>query len=335
MQLVFPSSTPGIELAGTLSLPEKEPKAVVLLLSGSGPQDRYESIAGHQPFKVLAEFLVQQGYGVLQWDDRGMGESQGDYLQASADILVDDLCAAAKAAMETTQIDRLLLLGHSQGCLVATAGACHPLLKNHVDGLVLLAGIGRPGREVLMDQHVSICKAEGFDADVIEESLAAKVEIFDLLAEAERRIQRRDSPTHVLPELREQLKTLMLAGDQIDDLSEQAQEDLEFTLDDLMEWEWRFLLTVDPAHDLAQVSCPVLLMAGDKDSQVDAENDLEAQKLALEQGGNQAVTVILLPDHNHLFQECVTGALSEYETIHEIWSEKALQHIKHWLQTGC
>lgn len=326
----FAFASGGVRLCGTLERPSQgETVGSVLLLSGSGPQDRDESIAGKKPFAVLSRALVNWGFQVFRWDDRGVGESGGDYLAASELHLAGDVISAMLALGQETGFDKHLLVGHSQGALIAAAAAAkHPVA---VAGIILLAGIGLPGRQSLIDQHLNMCKAEGWADSDIQQSLPQKEALFDILLEAQSRIDAGESATSVLQDLETNLLEAFLGDLALSELSDEERLEVESTIEDLLEWEWRYLLQVDPATDLQKVLCPVLAVCGDKDAQVQAQRNLARIKDACASGGAASITVSVVADNNHLFQKTSTAALSEYEVLGEPFCEDVLSTIRSWL----
>ena len=324
-------SSDGLCLAGTIEKPaEVAPAGSILLLSGSGPQDRDETIAGKKPFSVLSKALAAWGYQVFRWDDRGVEESEGDYLSASETDLVDDVVSAMSAIEQASGFDEHVLMGHSQGTLIAAAVAARE--PSTVSGLVLLAGMGQPGRQGLLDQHVSICRAEGWSDDDIRQSLAQKEALFDMLMEAQSKIDAGEPEAQALQDLSSALWSAFLGDAAVSDLSRDERCELESTIEDLLEWEWRYLLGVDPSVNLRKVMCPVLAIAGDKDAQVCAERDLPIIERACNSGKAPSVEVQLVADHNHLFQRTANAALSSYENLGSPFSRDVLSIIRSWLE---
>lgn len=327
----------GVVLCGTLTQPtESQPRGSVLLLSGSGPQDRDETVADKQCFKVLAEGLACAGYAVFRWDDRGVGASAGDYLAASAEVLEADVLAAMRAVEAVVGgdagdgVSTHTLAGHSQGTLIAAGVAARH--RERVAGLVLLGGMGLPGRDVLLAQHEDICRAEGWPEADIAATLAQKERLFDTLESA---TTGREATAFTDAERRAiipQLYAAYLGEVPLETLSAGDQKAVEDAIEDLLEWEWRFLLGTDPADDLQKVRCPVFAMIGESDTQVDAGANLAAVRRAGEAGAATSITTTALPNHNHLFQETSDdGALSDYWHLGEPFSETCRAAILLWL----
>jgi len=326
-RIAFPSSTPGVKLSGILSRPQQQPfQTGVMLLSGSGPQDCDESIAGQRPFHDLAELLVAHGCAVFRWDDRGVGDSQGDYLAISADDLVADVGCAIQVLKDEAGVSKIVLIGHSQGCLIATKVVRR--WPKAVTALILLAGAGRPGREVLVDQHRRICEAEGIEQNVIDASAQVKDLFFDILEKAQQQLDEGQVASKAMVWARQEIMTVLLADESTED---QHDPELEEIVADLLEWEWRFLLSSDPALDLREVDCPVLALVGGNDTQVNPQQDISAVREALFSGGNQSAYCRVLPKLNHLFQYCESGRPGAYEQLGPPWAGQTKKILVDWL----
>lgn len=317
----------GIKLAGTLTLPGGPgPHSAVVLLTGSGPQDRDEAIMGHRPFFVLADHLTRAGLAVLRYDDRGVGKSSGDFAQATHPDFVEDALAAVAWLKARKEIDprRIGLLGHSEGGIVAPLAA----VKRPADiaFIVLLAGVGVPVDELLIRQGMDLARVMGASEDLIAKSTAAQRELFSLLkqatdsAAAEKLV--RELTTKQLAEYTpEQRKAMGLSEAMIESQSKVAASP----------W-FRQLLAYDPRPTLRRVQCPVLALNGGKDLQVAALENLAAIREAVTAGGNPRVKIVELPGLNHLFQTCTTGAVSEYGQIEETISPSVLGLVSDWIR---
>jgi len=301
-----------IQLAGTITIPSRPGRfPAVLLMQGSGPHDRDETIFGHKPFLVLADYLTRKGIVVLRSDKRGVGKSGGDYSKAVIQDFAAD-AAAGVAYLETRpEVDprEIGLIGHSEGGVEAPLAAAH---NPHVRFVVLMAGMGVPGDQLLPEQLRLIEQSNGARADQIDTDVAIERE---LLATVER-----DRDDAVLEkELRAQLSG-KVSGQQMD-----AQIKLASS-----PW-FRSLLQYDPAETLAKVTCPVLALNGDKDLQVPSQQNLPRIRKALAAGGNNNYEIDELPGLNHLFQTAKTGAVSEYGEIEETMSPVAMEKVASWI----
>jgi len=306
----------GNRLAGTLTLPsEGGPFAAVLLITGSGQQDRNEEIFGHKPFLVLADWLTRAGIAVLRVDDRGVGGSTGEVLRATSADFATDVSAGIDwlKTREDVRADRIGLIGHSEGGLIAPMVAAE---RDDVAFLVLLAGPGLRGDEVLLRQAALLARAGGAPEAGIAANRAMQEKLFAILHEE-------SDPAEARARLREVLvSTLGEKG---------AQAELQQVASP---W-FRFFVNHDPAPVLREVRCPVLALNGAKDLQVPAEEDLAAIGAALEEGGNPDHTEKAYPGLNHLFQPCTTGAVKEYAEIETTMSEDVLRDLTAWVLERC
>jgi fermentation-respiration switch protein FrsA (DUF1100 family) len=315
----------GLTLAGTLTYPaDGGPFAAALLISGSGQQDRDESVFGHRPFLVLADYLTRRGIAVLRVDDRGVGGSTGDAENATTEDFVGDVLACVTHLRGCAEIDpeRIGLIGHSEGGLIAPMAAVQ---SPDIAFIVLMAGPGLPGDEILARQSELIIKASGLGGDLAARQRALQERIFALLK------SERDS-TALAPELRALLAEELAAQDEeqraATGLSEAGLDAQVATL--TSPW-MRFFLAHDPRPVLARVTCPVLAIGGELDLQVPARENLAAIEQALHSGGNTDVTVKELPGLNHLFQTAQTGLPQEYSQIEETIAPEALALMGDWI----
>lgn len=312
-----------VVLAGTLTVPTGNgPFPVVILTSGSGPQDRNETIFEHRPFLVIADFLTKKGFAVVRYDDRGIGESKGDFIAATTADLADDLEVVFEWAKKDTRIDstKIVLVGHSEGGIIGPIVASR---NADVAGVVLLAGTGVPGREIVLNQTRKIAAIAGLPENVL-----------DLQDKLLRLVIARSKEG--LPMDEDFLGSLnsVFAG-----LSEE--ERLKYDLDDvatetmsIFKSKWmKYFLEFDPATTLSKTHCPVLSLIGGNDLQVDSRLNMPAIKLAMVEARNQDFTQILLPELNHLFQKCETGSPSNYATIEQTLDESLLNELSSWLET--
>lgn len=308
--VTFSSKTPGVTLAGTLTVPAGAgPHPAVILVTGSGPQDRDESLMGHKPFWVLADHLSRRGIAVLRYDDRGAGKSTGTFSTATTADFALDAEGAFDFLQTRSGIDarKIGFAGHSEGGMIAPMVAAR---RSGVAFLVLLAAPGVSGAEVILEQGQALAKAAGAS----QQQLAAAREAQSKFTQAVK-----DTPDSA--ELEKKLRVL-LAG--------QPNADVEIRRV-LTPW-FRYFFTYDPAPTLAKVKCPVLALNGEKDLQVIPDQNLPVIKAALEKAGNTDVTIVRLPGLNHIFQTAKTGGVSEYAQIEETMSPAALEAVSNWIR---
>lgn len=315
----------GVKLVGILTLPsDKGVFPAVLLITGSGPQDRDETIYGHHPFLVLADYLTRQGIAVLRVDDRGVGESTGDFSQATSEDFASDVLAGVEYLKTCKEIDpkKIGLLGHSEGGLIAPIVA---VKSADVAFIVLMAGPGLTGEEILYLQGALISRAMGVSEEDIIKKRQFNEKIFSVLIEEE------DS------EIAEERLRQMFEEDwekMSDEEKEQIGDSevfLEAQLQNLLSPWLKFFLTYDPKPTLSKVKCPVLAINGEKDLQVPPKENLSAIEEILKAGGNQSYTIKELPGLNHLFQTAQTGLPAEYVKIEETISPVALKIVGDWI----
>lgn len=311
--VTFENKRASITLAGTLTLPKKEGIfPAVVLISGSGPQNRNEELMGHKPFLVMSDYLTRNGIAVLRFDDRGVGKSTGSFKTATSAHFATDVEAAIEYLKTRTEINKkkIGLIGHSEGGVIAPMVAAN---SKDVAFIVLMAGTGVPGDEILLAQQTLIGRASGIDSATLAESEKINRKGFELIK----------SSTDV-----EKLKTDLAALLRQNNVPENAVSSA--VAQTTTPWMLYFIRH-NPATVLQKVKCPVLALNGSNDLQVPKEN-LQAIKNALMKGGNKRVTTHELPGLNHLFQESKTGAPTEYATIEQTISPAALTELLTWLQ---
>ena len=315
----------GVKLVGILTLPsDKGVFPAVLLITGSGPQDRDETIYGHHPFLVLADYLTRQGIAVLRVDDRGVGESTGDFSQATSEDFASDVLAGVEYLKTCKEIDpkKIGLIGHSEGGLIAPMVA---VKSPDVAFIVLMAGPGLTGEEILYLQGALISRVMGVSEEDIIKKRQFNEKIFSVLIEED------DS------EIAEGRLRQMFEEDwekMSDEEKEQIGDSelfLEAQLQSLLSPWLKFFLTYDPKPTLSKVKCPVLAINGEKDLQVPPKENLSAIEEVLKAGGNKNYTIKELPGLNHLFQTAQTGVPSEYVKIEETISPVVLKIVGDWI----
>ena len=320
----FKNSIDEITLAGTLTIPKREGAfPAVVLISGSGPQDRNEEVFGHKPFLVLSDYLTRNGIAVLRFDDRGIGESTGNFKTATTLDLSKDVEAAVEYLKKREEIDKIGLIGHSEGGVIAPIVASN--IKD-IDFIVLLAGLGIPGDELLMLQTELIGKAYGVNDSVLQVSKTLNKDLYNI-------VQQHNKPDLVKQKLSEYLNQFILENPDFAIPEGMNKETyIKMQIETLSSPWMSYFLKINPEPILKKVKCPVLAINGEKDLQVPPHQNLEGIKHALEKGGNKNVTIKVLPQLNHLFQECQTGLPLEYSTIHQTFSPNALSLIYNWIE---
>jgi uncharacterized protein len=323
----FTNTTDNVVLSGTLTLPSKTGIfPVVVLISGSGPQDRNESLLGHKPFLVLADYLTRKGIGVLRYDDRGVGKSTGKFdMATSADFAKDTQAAIAylKTRLEINS-KQIGLIGHSEGGLIAPMVATQ---SKDIAFIVLLAGPGTPIDELMLQQSKLVGAAQGATDVEIAKGQKLNSGAFSI-------IKKSTDQTKLKTDLTEYFKSNITEEDMALRPSGTSEEQYIQSLVNEFGNVWmQYFIQFIPANYLTKVRCPVLALNGSKDLQVPAKENLEAIQTALKNGGNKNFMVKELPGMNHLFQECSTGAIEEYAAIEQTFSPVALAEISNWIYT--
>jgi pimeloyl-ACP methyl ester carboxylesterase len=316
-EIVFPNDRVKISLSGTLTIPSGAgPFPVAVLLSGSGPHDRDETILGHHPFLVLADHLTRKGIAVLRFDKRGIGKSKGDYANATTEDFASD-CESALAYLKTRkEIDpkRIGLIGHSEGGIIAPMVATR---SKDVAWIVLLAGPGLKGEDFLLLQSNSILKTTGVNDGQIAATLDFNKQTYAL-------VRQERNPAAFESKLNDLVQSSGM-GAALPPSALQAQVSM------LASPWFRFFLDYDPIPALQKTLCPVLALNGERDLQVPPKENLSRIRKALQDGGNQDFQITELPGLNHLFQHCPTGSPTEYGAIVETMAPEALNALSDWV----
>jgi len=324
-EVVFQNPQANISLAGTLSLPKKEGVyPVVILITGSGPQNRDEEVFGHKPFLVIADQLTKNGIGVLRYDDRGVGKSTGEFKAATSADFATDVESAISYLKTRKEVNKnkIGLIGHSEGGIIAPMVAAK---SKDVRFIVLLAGTGIPGDKLLLLQQELVQRAAGEPETEINRVQKINASIYGMIAKSS--VNDETLKNKITNELKEALKndTAKISSGMT------KEEFVSFQVNAILSPWMYYFLKLDPAIALEKVKCPVLAVNGEKDLQVPFAENLPAIKNALTKGGNKNVTTKSFPDQNHLFQECTTGSPDEYAKIEQTFSPATLDYIVKWV----
>jgi pimeloyl-ACP methyl ester carboxylesterase len=307
----------GVKLAGTLTKPKGQgPFRAAILITGSGPQDRDETLFGHKPFLLLADYLTRKGIAVLRCDDRGVDKSTGEHDKATSADFATDVRAQVAFLKERADIKDIGLIGHSEGGLIAPMVAAG---NPDVAFIVLLAGTGVAGEELLLMQGQALLKAAKADEKSLKWQYDLQTRLFKLIKDGASDKQLTTALDDALKEIPNDVHKML--GDQAS---------AQFSK--LLTTPWlRFFLRHDPRNDLRKVHCPVLALNGEKDTQVPPKENLGQIEKALKAAGNKNVTIREFPDLNHLFQNCKTGLPGEYGKIEETMAPVVLEAIGDWI----
>lgn len=326
-EVKFANKIDGDTLAGTLTLPQKAGIfPVVVMITGSGPQNRDEELMGHKPFLVIADYLTRNGIGVLRYDDRGTASSTGNFAKATTYDFSKDAESAVNYLLTRKDINKkkIGLMGHSEGGIIAPMIASR---NKNVSFIVLLAGTGVRGDKLLAMQSEAIGRASGMSEKQLESAKKINQGVYEMIFNS------KDTET-LKSEMKVYLKKSM--EEDPDDTksmtTEQINAQVEMTSEQVASPWMQYFIKYDPAPTLKKVKIPVLALNGTKDLQVPSKENLPAIKASLEKGGNKKFKIVELPGLNHLFQECEKGTPSEYSKIEQTFSPRALDEILKWIK---
>jgi len=310
------TNSEGIPIKGTLSLPNKKGKfPVVIIISGSGPHDRVGEMYGHKPYLVIADHLTKNGIGVLRYDERGVGESGGDFDTATISEFSDDVSSAITYLKTRKDIRKknIGLIGHSLGGIEGPKVASE---RTDVSFLVLMAAPGLNGNELMLLQKAAFEREAGLNTEQIKFGQKMMKGSYDIITETNLKNEA----------LKDSLHSFF-----IKDYGMIPENQREAIVNQIGSSEVVSLIRSKPTEFLKKVNCPVLAINGSKDLQVTPKENLEAIKTSLEKNGNMDFEILEFENLNHLFQESKTGSLKEYAQIEQTISPKVLEKINTWI----
>jgi uncharacterized protein len=316
------TTNPEVILSGTLTIPQgKGPFPAVILVSGSGAQDRNEELMGHKPFWILADHLTRNGIAVLRYDDRGYAKSTGNFDDATTMDFADDANAVFNFLAKQKKIDKAYIgiIGHSEGGIIAPIIAS----KNpQVQFVVLMAGTSISGDKILIDQQELIMRANKTDEKEVTENIQLSEKIIDfLLKEKNNPNLQTDLANHIEKVAKEIHYTIPKS---LSPKTFAKQTAFAYS----KKWIVSFV-SIDPALYLKQLMIPTLALFGEKDLQVSTRANVKPMEDALK--NNPKATVHTFLDLNHLFQHAKTGSPSEYALIEETLAPEFLDFVTQWI----
>ena len=304
-----------IKLAGTLTKPKgKGPFPAVILVSGSGPQDRNEDMLGHKPFLIIADYLTNNGIAVLRFDDRGVGKSEGDFNNATSADFATDVEAGIKFLKLQKGIDvkNVGIIGHSEGGIIAPLVASKDSTINFI---VLLAGPGIFIRDLMLTQMSDVMKSQKDSDSLVTAQTETNRKAFEILL---------NTPDNF--DAKNKLMKLYQASD-----TSATENEIRQAVNQMTNPWFRYFISYNPQISLEQTKCRVLAINGDKDLQVDSKANLNGIETALKAGGNKDFKIVEMPNMNHLFQTTTNGSIAEYGQLEETFSPKVLELMKDWI----
>lgn len=323
-EVKFENSIEKFQLSGTLTLPQGEgPFPAVILVSGSGPQDRNEEILGHKPFWIIADFLTNQGFAVLRYDDRGTAQSKGIFASATSIELATDAESALDFMRNNPKIkkDKICIAGHSEGAVIAVMLAAK---RKDIHSVILLAGPAIPGGELLLKQQFLINKASGVSEKMNKSMQRFNREIYKIVVE-EKTLQT------ARPIIEKKISQSLKNTKDKDLIGYSSKEALiQESVNQLCNPWMFYFIKYDPKSDLEKVKCHVLALNGSKDLQVPPKENLSAMEMHIPKS-SKSLVFKELACLNHLFQECETGNVTEYGTIEQTIQPAVLKLMGDWL----
>ena len=326
-ELIIPNGE--IDIAGTLVLPgEANQTKIVILLSGSGAQNRDSEIMGFKPFADIAEHLKSQGISSFRFDDRQTGRSSGNFSDASLSALASDVNAIIQFLQDSvgTQFEEIVLLGHSQGGIVATEVA---RTSSEVDQLILMASPAVSMVRILRYQVRRAYEQIGLSSETIENEIEAREDLMRVISNNEGI----DTAMELYKQAYGEILN-SLSEEQLQAVPEDREGFIERQANQLVSFyrspQMNSLLFHNPTEDLSELSIPVLVLFGGKDTQVPYELNEQPVREALGEAGTE-FEVNVIENANHLFQEAETGDVAEYATLEKAFIDGFLSTLSEWI----
>lgn len=318
-EVTFPSHDGSFHLAGTITTPATALQAVVVMVSGSGPQNRDSDILDHKLFWVWADYFAQNGIACLRYDDRGVADSEGNYAAATSFDFANDARAALDFLLTRNEfaVIQVGLVGHSEGGLIAAIIGAMP---ERVDFLVSLAGMGKDGRTVIKTQNIDLRVGAGLSLESARAETELTMELIDLVVSTQDSTEAAEA---IYQTINETWPEESIQG---------SREELAAIYNSSVNNPWmRTLLVTDPSGYWEKSTCPVLAINGDKDLQVAAGANLRAIQFALRRGGNTQGTFHTFKNHNHLLQQTANGSAELYGKLEQTVSPEVLTFVTDWI----
>lgn len=329
--VVYPGAANGLRIGATLTIPEGAgPFPAVILITGSGPQDRDENILGHKIFAVIADHLTKKGFLVLRADDRGIGKSTGDFSKATSEDFANDVNRSLDYLLTRPETDKkkIGLIGHSEGGMIAPMVA---VKRKEVDFIILLAGPGVPVMELMAEQNEAIARSSGVSEKALAEIKPLFRQVAGSILDAPDSISAMSNTTRIIENWYAEKDSLVLR--ELNMATTGQRSDYVKAMVHELQLPWfRYFMRFDPGQYLVQLKCKVLALNGSKDVQVIARQNLPGIEASLKKSRSKNYEVHELPGLNHLFQACRTCTLNEYGELEETISPLALEMISSWLE---
>ncbi|MBR3947317.1 MAG: alpha/beta fold hydrolase [Bacteroidales bacterium] len=310
-----------VKLAGTLTVPyDYKCDKIVILVSGSGLQNRNEEILGHKPFLVLSDYLTRNGIAVIRYDDRGFAKSTGDATNATTYDLSLDAESVVKYIKNDSRLKNMKvgIIGHSEGGMIAPMVAAR---NSDVDFVVMLAGPAVNIWQLMARQNYDVLSSNGISEDIAKQYAQLASKTYKILNDKKSSID--DKKAKIRANMNEMEKLAPSGYDE---------ETLQANLDMLFSPWMSYFIDFNPQDYLCKVKVPLLALNGDKDVQVYSKDNLAGVEKAMKKAKNKNYKTIELKGLNHLFQKCIFGSPNFYGRNEETFNEDAMKTIAEWIQ---
>ena len=310
-----------VKLAGTLTVPyDYKCDKIVILVSGSGLQNRNEEILGHKPFLVLSDYLTRNGIAVIRYDDRGFAKSTGDAINATTYDLSLDAESVVKFIKNDSRLKdmKIGIIGHSEGGMIAPMVAAR---NSDVDFVVMLAGPAVNIWQLMARQNYDVLKSNGIPEDIAKQYAQLASKTYKILNEKKSSIDDKKAKVRTIMNEMEKLAP-----------SGYDEETLQANLDMLFSPWMSYFIDFNPQDYLCKVKVPVLALNGDKDVQVYSKDNLAGVEKAMKKAKNSNYKILELKGLNHLFQKCIFGSPNFYGRNEETFNEDAMKTISEWIK---
>lgn len=332
-EVTFNSISPNVTLSGTITKPSGNTSTypAIILISGSGPQNRDEQIGNHKPFAVIADYFTRNGYLVLRFDDRGVGKSTGVFSNATSADFAKDVEGAVQFLLNRNDVNtkQLGLIGHSEGGMIAPMVAA---ARKDIAFLILLAGPGIPVQEMMAEQNTALFRNAGVDS--VQANLYG-----NMYRQITHTILHTNEPAQLQPQLVALIQKHVSGMDKrfVSLLNLHTPDNVNAYAKNMaeeMNEPWmRYFLQYDPQPVLKKVRAHILALNGEKDIQVLATSNINGIETSLKKGVAHSYQTVILPGLNHLFQHCTSCNVQEYMQLEETFSDKALKEMHQWLKS--
>lgn len=330
-EVSYTNSDSSIRFAATLTIPQGPgPFPALLMITGSGAQNRDEEILGHKPFAVIADYLTRKGFIVLRADDRGVGGTTGDFAHSTSLDFAQDANTGINFLLSLPEVDKkkIGMIGHSEGGMIAPMVAAS---NKQVDFIILLAGPGEPIISLMQEQNAAVLRSAGVKEEAVQSFSSFYPSMIQAIISAENAGDARNNLHLALEHWKDTAqKNFVLATTGIYDSASQDKYQSAMVSAIYTPW-FRYFLKFDPRIYLEKLHCKILALNGSKDIQVVSASNLQSIRIALAKSKAKNIQVEELPGLNHLFQHCKRCTLDEYGQLEETFSPEALTIIGNWL----